>query len=146
MDLHTLGTDSAATLLGSMSTHEATEALGRIDAAERAEVLQKMESAVERAAVLGGLSADECAATLQVSEWSHLSGSWWYLISGVPGWACGHARQPSQPPREAGAGRSYVAFPHLLALGVPFDRYKSSRPYRSLLRAPQCPVWSLAVA
>ena len=33
---------------------------------------------------------------VQVSQWSLPLDSWWYPTAGVPGWACGHARQPRQ--------------------------------------------------
>jgi hypothetical protein len=29
--------------------------------------------------------------------------SWWYPTAGVPGWACGHARQPRQTPSRGGS-------------------------------------------
>jgi hypothetical protein len=29
--------------------------------------------------------------------------SWWHPTAGVPGWACGHARQPRQTPSRGGS-------------------------------------------
>ena len=43
--------------------------------------------------------------------------SWWYPTAGVPGWACGHARQPRQTPLASGGPGIDVAFP-LLPLGA----------------------------
>ena len=40
----------------------------------------------------------------QVSKWSCLSTVvWWYPTAGVPGWVCGHARQPRQSSSRGGS-------------------------------------------
>jgi hypothetical protein len=45
------------------------------------------------------------------SEWSHLSVAGGAPTAGVPGWAREDARQPSQTPREGGAGRRFSTAP-----------------------------------
>jgi hypothetical protein len=58
-------------------------------------------SAQNRAA--GFAAAASVALKRQVSEWSHLSAAGGNPTAGVPGWARGHARQPSQPPSRGGS-------------------------------------------
>jgi hypothetical protein len=42
--------------------------------------------------------------------------SWWYPTAGVPGWACGHARHPSQTPSRGGSRASILRFQYSVSI------------------------------
>jgi hypothetical protein len=68
------------------------------------------------------------------------SGATWYPTAGVPGWACGHARN-SQPPLARGKPGIDVAFP-LLSFGAHPDCQNHTVPTAPAVRAPARPVGS----
>ena len=81
-------------------------------------------------------------ATQRVSKWSCLSIAGG--TAGVPGWACGHARQPRQTPSRGGKPGIDDAFP-LLSLGAHSDGAPSScspmpRPPPSTSRIARAPI------
>jgi hypothetical protein len=76
-------------------------------------------AALDTVIVVGGVRVK----TGQVSQGSRLSAALGVPTAGVPGWACGHARQPSQTPSRGGSRAQRLRFPLLSLVAHPDCQY-----------------------